>query len=193
MPRTVEENERIRHLSKEKILETAMGLFIKKGYHTTSISEVASHAGVSKGLLYNYFKGKEELLAYMISSRVTGVSEVMSNAIRFERPEDQLKYIIEHALDHVYENPAEFRFYLNLQTQPEEDELLNKYSKVLIEENANQFEIQCKIFEKLGIEEPRKRSLYFSSTLHGVMLMIISYPKNFPLNEIKKQIVREFC
>ncbi|RED35497.1 TetR family transcriptional regulator [Brevibacillus brevis] len=33
-------------------------LFIKKGYHATSIDDVAKQAEISKGLLYDYYKGK---------------------------------------------------------------------------------------------------------------------------------------
>ena len=57
MPRSPSENERIRQMAKLKILETAMDLFIHQGYHATSISDVAKQAGISKGLLYNYFSG----------------------------------------------------------------------------------------------------------------------------------------
>jgi hypothetical protein len=74
-------------------------------------------------------------------------------------------------IDNVYQKPEVFRFYLHLQTQPEADLELIKYSRILIEESARQFELQCKMFEKLGVEEPRKRSLYFASTLQGILLI----------------------
>lgn len=193
MPRTPEENERIRKISQEKIHSAAMELFIKKGYHATSISDVAKKAGISKGLLYNYYKGKEELLSKMVEDRIQEVVDVMESTSAFDTPSEQLKYIVEGAVDNVFANPKVFRFYLHLQTQPEDDEELIKYSKLLIEENARQFEIQCKIFEKLGVEDPRKRSLYFSSTLQGIMLMISTYPQQFPIEEIKAQIISEFC
>ncbi|RAL22006.1 TetR/AcrR family transcriptional regulator [Thermoflavimicrobium daqui] len=193
MPRTPKENERIRQLSKENIRNAALELFIRQGYHATSISDIAEKAGISKGLLYNYFKGKEELLATMVEARVGELIEVMNHAKAIETPADQLKHIIEGAIDNVYQKPEVFRFYLHLQTQPEADHELIKYSRFLIEENARQFEFQCEIFEKLGVKEPRKRSLYFSSTLQGIMLMISTYPQQFPIEEIKKQIVSEFC
>lgn len=193
MPRTTEENERIRQVAKENILKSAMESFIKQGYHATSISDIAKEAGISKGLLYNYFKGKEELLATMVEARVTEMIEVMEYARVIETPADQLKYIIEGAIDNVYQKPEVYRFYLHLQTQPEADHELIKYSRYLIKENARQFEFQCEIFEKTGVDEPRKRSLYFSSALQGIMLMISTYPRQFPIEEIKKQMVREFC
>ncbi|WP_243300113.1 TetR/AcrR family transcriptional regulator [Bacillus litorisediminis] len=193
MPRTPEENERIREIAKEKIRNAAMELFIKKGYHPTSIQEVANHAGISKGLLYNYYEGKEQLLANMVDARIQEVVSVMNEAAFIDDPREQLKVIINGAIDNVNARPEVFRFFLHLQTQPENDEILNKYSQRLIDESARQFEFQCEIFEKLGADEPRKRSLYFSSILQGIMLMISTYPRKFPIEEIKTQMLRDFC
>ncbi|KOP65195.1 transcriptional regulator [Bacillus sp. FJAT-18019] len=193
MPRSPSENKRIRQLAKDKILEAAMDLFIQQGYHATSINDVAKQAGISKGLLYNYFSGKEGLLAAMVEERIAGVAEVIEKAASLQAPGEQLKFILEQAIDNVYQQPEVFRFYLHLQTQPEADQELFPYSKRLVEEAARQFEIQCSIFESLGVPEPRKRSLYFSSTLQGIMLMISTYPQHFPIDEVKEQMTKEFC
>jgi AcrR family transcriptional regulator len=193
MPRTSEENDRIRQATKEKIRVAAMQLFTKQGYYATSISDIAKQAGISKGLLYNYYKGKEELLSEMVEVRIGEVVEVMTEAVSLETPSEQLKYIVNGAIDNIHKNPEVHRFYLHLQTQPEADEELIKYSHLIIEENTRQFELQCNIFERMGEKEPRKRSLYFSSVLQGIMLMISTYPQMFPIEEIKKQIIREFC
>ncbi|MGE6261162.1 TetR/AcrR family transcriptional regulator [Heyndrickxia sporothermodurans] len=193
MPRTPEENERIRQLSKEKIRASAMELFIKQGYYATSISDVAKKAGISKGLLYNYYKGKEELLSELVNARINEVVEVMEGASAIDTPSKQLKYIVEGAIHNIHQNPEVHRFFLHLQTQPEADVELIKYSKQLVEENARLFELQCEIFKRMGVKEPRKRSLYFSSVLQGIMLMISTYPQMFPKEELEKQIISEFC
>ena len=193
MPRTPEENDRIRQASKEKIRAAAMEFFIKQGYYATSISDIAKQAGISKGLLYNYYKGKEELLSEMVEARIKEVVEVMEEAFTLNTPREQLEHIINGAIDNIHQKPEVHRFYLHLQTQPESDEELIKYSHLVIEENARQFEFQCKIFESMGEREPRKRSLYFSSVLQGIMLMISTYQQGFPIEEIKNQIISEFC
>ncbi|MEB2631526.1 TetR/AcrR family transcriptional regulator [Peribacillus frigoritolerans] len=193
MPRTPEENDRIRQASKEKIRAAAMELFMKQGYYTTSISDIAKQAGISKGLLYNYYKGKEELLSEMVEARIREVVEVMEEAFTLNTPREQLEHIINGAIDNILQKPEVHRFYLHLQTQPESDEELIKYSHLILEENARQFEFQCKIFESMGEKDPRKRSLYFSSMLQGIMLMISTYQQGFPVEEIKNQIIREFC
>lgn len=193
MPRTPEENDRIRQASKEKIRSAAMGLFMKQGYYATSINNIAKQAGISKGLLYNYYNGKEELLSEMVEVRIREVVEVMEEAITLDTPNEQLEHIVNSAIDNIYKNPAVHRFYLHLQTQPEADEELIKYSHLIIEENTRQFELQCKIFEKKGEKDPRGRSLYFSTVLQGIMLMISTYPQKYPIEELKQQIIREFC
>lgn len=193
MPRTREENERIRQAAKENIRTSAMEIFIERGYHDASIDDVAKQAGVSKGLMYNYYKGKEELLAEMVQFRIDEISRVMEAASALDSPSDQLKHIVEGALDNVKKRPQVYRFYLHLQTQPEEDKVLSKYSQMLNEAMAKQFEVQCGMFAGLGAADEQLRSLYFSSTLHGAMLMISTYPDGYPVDEIKEQIIQQFC
>lgn len=193
MPRTPEENERIRQASKENIRAAAMEIFIKQGYYATSISDIAKQADISRGLLYSYYKGKEELLSEMVETRIMEVVDVMAKAVKLETPNDQIKYIVNGAIDNIHKNPEVHRFYLHLQTQPKADEELIKYSHLIIEENARQFELQCKIFEKMEENEPRKRSLYFSTVLQGIMLMISTYPQKLPIEELKQQMIKEFC
>lgn len=46
----------------QRILEAATALFSEKGYHGTSMREVAAAIGIKAGSLYNHFPGKEDLL-----------------------------------------------------------------------------------------------------------------------------------
>jgi AcrR family transcriptional regulator len=48
--------------AKTKIIEAAKEVFSKKGYHETTMDDIAKEIGVSKGALYSYFKSKEDLL-----------------------------------------------------------------------------------------------------------------------------------
>ncbi len=54
----------------QEITEAAFQAFAEKGYAATRVEEVAQRAGVSKGLLYLYFKTKEELFKAVIKSVV---------------------------------------------------------------------------------------------------------------------------
>lgn len=193
MPRTPAENDRIRRATTEQLLETALSLFCEKGYHSTSIDDIVRQAQVSKGLLYHYFKSKEEVLAALVEIRINDVLAVMNAATTKPTPAAQIQHIAEGALEDVWRQPDVFRFYLNLFTQPKLDPMVAKYSQRLMDEQAKQFNVQTEMFEKLGVRNPRQRSLYFSSTLQGIMLMFSTYPKNFPLDQVKTQVIAEFC
>lgn len=54
----------------QEITEAAFEAFAEKGFAATRVEEVAKRAGVSKGLLYLYFRTKEELLKAVIKSVV---------------------------------------------------------------------------------------------------------------------------
>lgn len=52
------------------ILEAAVTLFLEKGYDSTSMDEIARHAGVSKQTVYSHFSGKQELFATAIRTTI---------------------------------------------------------------------------------------------------------------------------
>nr|MBP9744851.1 helix-turn-helix transcriptional regulator [Saprospiraceae bacterium] len=54
-PRTKEQYTELRSQSKSIIEAAALELFGHQGYMNTSIAQIAQKAGVSKGLLYNYY------------------------------------------------------------------------------------------------------------------------------------------
>lgn len=47
---------------REKLVETALELFAKNGFHATGIDTILAHAGVAKKTLYTHFRTKEELI-----------------------------------------------------------------------------------------------------------------------------------
>lgn len=53
-----------------EILEAALELFAEKGFAATKLTEVAKHAGVSKGTVYLYFESKEALFQALVKEMV---------------------------------------------------------------------------------------------------------------------------
>ena len=54
----------------QEITEAAFEAFAEKGYSATKVADVAKRAGVSKGLMYLYFKTKEDLFKAVVKSVV---------------------------------------------------------------------------------------------------------------------------
>jgi AcrR family transcriptional regulator len=51
---------------KKAILMTALNLFVEKGYHETKVTDIAAAVPMSTGLMFHYFKSKEELLMALV-------------------------------------------------------------------------------------------------------------------------------
>lgn len=58
--------EREKKAREQDILQAARKLFLVKGYHETTLEEIAHHAEFGKGTIYNYFSSKEELFFAII-------------------------------------------------------------------------------------------------------------------------------
>ncbi|NYT05993.1 MAG: TetR/AcrR family transcriptional regulator [Methanomicrobiales archaeon] len=58
MPKVVPE---YREEARRRIMETALGIFMARGYRATKMEDIARGVGVSKGAIYTYFSGKEDL------------------------------------------------------------------------------------------------------------------------------------
>lgn len=54
--------ERKKEETRESIISCAVSFFKEKGFHETSMEEIAEKSDVSKGTLYNYFQDKESIL-----------------------------------------------------------------------------------------------------------------------------------
>lgn len=62
--------------TREKLLQTALELYTVKGYHSTTVDEIAKNAGLSTGIAYRYFKNKKDLLLAAISFGFTRIKEL---------------------------------------------------------------------------------------------------------------------
>jgi len=71
MPRTDEENQKIREAQREKILKAARNAFLRKGQSTT-MADIAMEAGISQGLAYRYFKNKDDICLEVMRQMVSG-------------------------------------------------------------------------------------------------------------------------
>jgi TetR/AcrR family fatty acid metabolism transcriptional regulator len=58
--------QHIRH----RIFKDAAQLFLKHGYHETSMRQIAENVGMGKSTLYDYFPRKEEILLYFVEQEM---------------------------------------------------------------------------------------------------------------------------
>src|SRR5512137_669712 len=72
-PRTPQQFKEMREEKMALIMDVALEHFANEGYYRTTINHIARHAGISKGLMYNYFESKDALLKAIIHKSVNEV------------------------------------------------------------------------------------------------------------------------
>jgi AcrR family transcriptional regulator len=64
-----------------EILDAALTAFSRKGYHATSLDDIAGEAGVSKALIYEHFASKQELYGDLIARNARELTQRVTSAL----------------------------------------------------------------------------------------------------------------
>ena len=185
-PRTEKQFENIREARRQQILEAALKLFANNGYHSTSIAMITKEAGISKGLAYNYFNSKEELLKNIVFDGIDSLLEIFDPDKDGVLTREELKYFIDKIFEYISKNLEYWRLYFSILIQPEVFKLFeNKLWEVL----EPLMTIMIKYFKELGIKNPEVEARFFGALMDGLTLNYIMDPDGFPVEAIKKRIV----
>jgi TetR/AcrR family fatty acid metabolism transcriptional regulator len=88
------------------ILEGAVRVFARQGFHTCRVSDIADEAGVAYGLVYHYFSSKEEILDTLFLERwdvmLAAIAEVDASA---RSPREKLHAIAAFIVDSYRHDP----------------------------------------------------------------------------------------
>jgi TetR/AcrR family transcriptional regulator, fatty acid metabolism regulator protein len=98
--------------SRDEILRAAMHLFANRGFHETSMSEVAREAHVSKALIFWHFKTKEELFVAVLNRLLEPYVIDFAEEAGALDERAQIRKLIEFYLLFVRDNASSVRFFI---------------------------------------------------------------------------------
>lgn len=81
-PRTLKEKQRQER--KALILQAAEEVLMEKGYHETSIDEIAARVGIAKGTVYLHFASKEDLVIALFAQDLEKFQQLVGNTVASE-------------------------------------------------------------------------------------------------------------
>ena len=94
-----------------QIVQGAIKVFSKKGFHEASVREIAKAAGITMGTMYNYIRKKEDILYLCYQYMATILSNGLLEALRdLENPMEELRVIIRRNLDTIHADQDIVRF-----------------------------------------------------------------------------------
>jgi AcrR family transcriptional regulator len=76
-------------MTRQKILEAAAQIFSQKGYHATSMSDIASAVNLQKASLYHHVNSKQEILLSLLDEALEMVTSRISKVIACQAPSDE--------------------------------------------------------------------------------------------------------
>lgn len=147
---------------KEKIIKAGFDLICKNGYHNTNTAQIAKEAGVSTGIVYQYFKDKHAI--FMEALNVYGDKiffPMLNNKIELNNNIDIfIKNIINNCIDNnrvseiaheeimsmVHSDHEVAEFYYNIELQTTE-----KIKKILLDNNFKDNNLYEKVHIMIGM------------------------------------------
>ncbi|MBW1781653.1 MAG: TetR/AcrR family transcriptional regulator [Deltaproteobacteria bacterium] len=101
--------------ARKRLMVSAIGLFAEKGYASTSVREIVARAGVTKPVLYYYFKNKEGLLRSILDWASELQEEVLDRVLDMSGTVlEKLVYLYDRMYEGVMEHQHLFKFIHNL-------------------------------------------------------------------------------
>ena len=111
IPRTPQANQLIREDTTEKILRAAKKVFARKGT-AAKMEEVAAEAGISKGLAYHYFPGKDAIFIALLRQMILPPDEVRAIVQKIPgTPGERLARIVSSMVERRRRDPEFYRLF----------------------------------------------------------------------------------
>lgn len=165
----------MRESRRQQIMDAGLELFASEGYSHCSISQLAMHAGISKGLMYNYFKSKEALLVAIIEDGMSEVMGYLDSDRKGSLTTEELAGFIRKIFSDIRKNQQFWILYINIVLQPRVKEFLGgkPFANVMDEFGP----LLINYFIEKGFKNPALEMLTLSALIEGFgVLMVYAYP-----------------
>ena len=189
-PRTKAQIASIRSESTQKILMASMELFATNGFPGTSVNAIAKKAGVSKGLIYNYFESKEDIVKGLVNMMLQMADDIMDKAAaeKAMSPKQELKNLIDVFFDTIEQQMEMMRWILPLAFQMSRFSFVNDMVKGKIESTIGAMQ---SIFERLGYDDPEREAWFLGATMDGLGMDVAILP-DYEIDKMQQYLYKKY-
>lgn len=177
MPRNGELNQRIREERRSQILSNALKMFAKRGLAATKIADIASAAGISQGLMYHYYKSKEEIYTELIRIAFARMNDACRwLAAQPLSPKEKIKFAIEELLKVIEQNEDAARYHLLIAQATASDATPDETKEIIKRENKFPYKAISDIMaegQKIGsikMYAPQELAMVFWTSINGLAI-----------------------
>ncbi len=159
------------------LLEAATKLFVERGLHATPTSAISKEAGVSAGILFHYFKTKDDLINELyVSLKKDFTANILADLDKINSKLGKIRLIWSNSWNWGLNNPLKFKFLLqidhtscsvNLKEHPELVENFNLFINMI------QDQIDTKIIKEIDIQ-------FLMNSMFGLITSMVKHLTEFP-------------
>lgn len=189
-PRSKLQNEEIRFRSKRKILDAAFELIVKNGYESTSIAQIAKEANISKGLVYNYFESKEEILKSLVLSAFTETDHIVNEKMEEDHAVETLKGLIQWFFNELRTRSEFWKLITELAFKIEKYPFVLEIVKKKLKEY---FELLSNLLAQTGTGNPAEEARSLAAVFDGMGFHYLIMKDEYPLDEMEKYLIDKYC
>ena len=186
MPRNKEENQRIKDERREQILSNALKLFARNGLAATKISDIALAAEISQGLIYHYYKSKEEIFVELISFAFDRINQA---CLWLESqplpPAEKIAFAIRELLRLLEEDENAARYHLLIAQATATEAIPVKAKEIIKQKNTLPYESIERIMAAgqnegtIKQNNARELALVFWTSINGLAIYKAVHGKKF--------------
>jgi TetR/AcrR family transcriptional regulator, fatty acid metabolism regulator protein len=158
---------------RRQILDAAVRVFARQGFHATRVSDIADEAGVAYGLVYHYFRSKDEVLNELFVERWSLLLSAIEETDRTaDRPRDKLGAVAAFIVDSYRHDPELMKVIIVEVTRA-----ANSFGRTHLPEIRRAYQSIAKIVEdgqKAGAFRDDVGPMFASMSFYGAIEQLLS-------------------
>lgn len=190
MPRSSAQNHIIREATRARIMNHALALFSEHGYDATSVKMIAEAAGVSQGLLYNYFNGKDALLRAIFQASMDDVLSSFAVAEAEPDPARRPEALIRASFEIVRRNMEFWRLSYGARMQRS---VLDALGSSLADWTSAIHARLLVFLGEAGFEDAAIEASVLFGLIDGISQHYVLDPEHYPIDVITEHVVRRYA
>ena len=193
-PRKPEKFAEMREKSRNHIIVKATEVFAEHGYYKTSVAMIAESAGISKGLIYNYFKSKDELLEHVFMEGFSYFDKILTIDKIEISAHKKLEILLNNYTESLKDNLPFWKLYQSVISQPYVSQKLAKFKEYY--ESVFGPLLMGIFIELYGTElsemEVQIEVMIFAAFLDGIAFDYVIMGEAYPLDAIRQKLLEKY-
>jgi TetR/AcrR family fatty acid metabolism transcriptional regulator len=188
--------EELRARREMQITRAAYEIIAKNGYENITVQDIADHAGFSKGIVYYYFKSKDDVMVSLFNSIIAVIDGRFAEVRReISDPRLQLENVLKISLNIINEHVEFYRVIMVFWTQIHHKQLMREVNAKLFSHWRREIEKILELGMARGAFRPdiatNAVAASIISRVMGVSLQYIFDPDAFDLEAMREEVIVE--